>query len=345
MTIGQVPAVPPGWSSQSSGRPLSTWPGGGTPAASVIIPVYADAAALRTTLPAILRAASHAGGAIEFIAAVTPAGDGSGGIVSSLLSGQRHTILDVPPGKFRALRRAVDEAAAPILVFVDADVIPSVDAFRALLEPIESGEADVTLPRRAVATGRARGRVAHWLERWAVLWAAAWHEVRRREPRCLWHLSGDLYAMRKEYFPREVPVPVIEDACVGRAALNAGARFRYVPSVTVRFGAPQTPGDWLCQKTRTRRGFVRLGRIEPALGPLQEELIGAVRRLPHGRSLAARSLVWQERAVRLVARVLDRPSRPAAETWTAVASTKHALREEDSVRPVLRAGGAPVPLE
>ncbi len=293
------------------------------PSVSVVIPVYAEAEALPVTFPAILRAASRLGGSAEIIVVIQPSGDASRQIVEQLARETLYRIIEVTArGKFRALRAGVEAARSPWIIFVDADVVPGECAFHRILEPLRKGEADVCLPKRQVARGRSQGMISDLLERWAILWEGTRHRVRLNCPEFLWCLSGDLYAMRSELFPSTAVVPLIDDCSVGHAARRRGARFLYVPDAVVQFGAPRTYRDWLRQKIRTRRGFVRMGRLDPDMGRQQRALIRGVKQSPQGRSLLARSLVWQERVIRAFAWMLERPTRSAAETWTPVPSTK-----------------------
>lgn len=73
---------------------------------SVIVPVYMEAQALPVTLPGIRAAADRIPGGAEILVAAGPSTDGSRALAERLLRGAPHRILDVPLGKFEALRHA-----------------------------------------------------------------------------------------------------------------------------------------------------------------------------------------------------------------------------------------------
>jgi hypothetical protein len=225
-------------------------------------------------------------------------------------------------GKFRALQIALEAARGDVLVCVDADVAPGLDAFARLAQPILAGSADVTTARRVARPPVAGGRIERLIFAWSSTWLAAWSRVREGHEGDVWPISGELYAIRRAFFPAAIPVPLVEDASIGAVAWRAGARFRHVPSATVTIVPPKTAAEWFRQKLRTRRGFEWLSRFEPGVGSIQRALIEAVRSGPGGRTFAGRTLVWQELILRRIAAITNRLGPPPGESWATIRSTK-----------------------
>jgi hypothetical protein len=168
----------------------------------------------------------------------------------------------------------------------------------------------------------ARGAVAEFLENWSRLWADAWQWIRVNHPEHRWGVSGRLYAVRRDLVPETVAVPLIEDMSLGSYFRSRSARFLHIADAVVEFAPPRTVRDWLRQKIRTRRGFVQLARFEPGVPRLQDDLLRAVKHVPGGRSFSARALVWQERLVRMLARIRPHTSGSGTGEWDPIPSTK-----------------------
>jgi hypothetical protein len=310
--------------------------GGEAVAVSVIVATLGATAALATSLTVIAGEAANAGLPAEVILAVTPTRTHTTADVARVAiplgirvveSGER--------GKFRALARAVAVARGRHLVLVDADVRPQPGAFARLVRALEGG-ADVAVPRRSVAQLRNPGIVARILSNWAAQWADAWHMIRVVSDAHNWAVSGEMFAIRRAFFPEEVAVPLVDDASIGSAASARGARSVYVEDAVSEFVAPATFRDWFRQKVRTRRGIQRLRASEPRTYAMQAALRSAVMRSERHGFLSKCVVVGQERVVLLIAAVLDRFG-PPPEHWAEIATTKEWHR---TTSPVVEGAGA-----
>lgn len=277
---------------------------------------YADARALPHTLPAIRAAVLGCGASFEFIVALTDAGDGSRDLIERGLAGLPLRIVDVPPGKFGALRTAAAEARGEVLVLLDADARPSPDAVALVARPVLAGTSDVVVPRRTFATA-SRGLPA----RWSHLWHLAVHRLRQSDTGFLYRLSGELFAMPRALFPASVGAPVVDDAAIGSLLQQNGARFCYQPAAQTEVVPPDSLRDWFRQKLRTRRGMVQLRRSDPTVWRFQRKLVLLVLRGEGSLPLRV-SFALQEVGLWVAAWLMERFAGPAGASWAPIASTK-----------------------
>lgn len=176
----------------------------------------------------------------------------------------RHPVLrwvpTIEPGKFSALQAGAAAADGDVFVLVDADVMVDQDAFTQLLAPMTSDRADVVAGRIDVLR-RARTRVHRVLERWSSVSMTAWDLFRQAEPQFRWALPGAIYALKREFLPRHLLVPLVDDASIGMHAATNGAVFGYAPDAVARTPAPATYAQWTRQKFRSRRGWAALAQL------------------------------------------------------------------------------------
>ena len=116
---------------------------------SVIVPIFNEAATLRTALDAIV-AKSVAGWEIELIFIESNSTDGSRAIVETYRSHPRVTLLleDKPRGKGHAVRAALARATGNFILIQDADLEYDLNDYEKLLAPLASGERAFVLGSR-----------------------------------------------------------------------------------------------------------------------------------------------------------------------------------------------------
>ena len=116
---------------------------------SVIVPIFNEAATLRTALDAIV-AKFVAGWEIELIFIESNSTDGSRAIVETYCSHPRVTLLleDKPRGKGHAVRAALARATGNFILIQDADLEYDLNDSEKLLAPLASGERAFVLGSR-----------------------------------------------------------------------------------------------------------------------------------------------------------------------------------------------------
>lgn len=219
---------------------------------------------LRVTLPGICRAAKVLDCPVEILL-VAPADLDWAKVSEPLELDKRlvRRIVTQPLGKFAALSVGVQAATGEHLILVDADVMASPDSFVHVLGPLLSGEADVCAGRICLSERTNKSLMESLLERWSSVSFEAWHEVRTYEPSLCWQLPGALYAIRRDFFPTEVPVSGVDDGSIGLFVTGRGGRLQYAPQASAYVLAPSCYRDWFKQKWRTYRGRALLARHYP----------------------------------------------------------------------------------
>jgi glycosyltransferase involved in cell wall biosynthesis len=116
---------------------------------SVIVPIFNEAATIRTALDAIV-AKFVAGWEIELIFIESNSTDGSRAIVETYRSHPRVTLLleDKPRGKGHAVRAALARATGNFILIQDADLEYDLNDYEKLLAPLASGERAFVLGSR-----------------------------------------------------------------------------------------------------------------------------------------------------------------------------------------------------
>lgn len=134
----------------------------GRPVVSAIIPAWNEEDRIGATVEAVRRA----GFAGEVL--VVDDGSADGTATAAEAAGARVLRLGVNVGKGGAMHAGAMCAVGEVLLFLDADLGCTADAARALLEPVLSGQADMTVavfPRRGKGGGFG---LAVGLARWGI---------------------------------------------------------------------------------------------------------------------------------------------------------------------------------
>lgn len=134
---------------------------------SVVMPVYNEHATLRRAVERVL----SVGLELEILCVDDGSTDGSRDILATLEKEYPQLRLFLQPhnmGKGAALRRGISEAIGDYVIIQDADLEYDPNDYRRLLEPLESGQADVVYGSRFLGSGPHRvlyfwHRVANWL--------------------------------------------------------------------------------------------------------------------------------------------------------------------------------------
>jgi glycosyltransferase involved in cell wall biosynthesis len=116
---------------------------------SVIVPIFNEAATLRTALDAIV-AKTVAGWELELIFIESNSTDGSRAIVETYRSNPRVKIIleDKPRGKGHAVRAALAQATGGFILIQDADLEYSLDDYEKVLLPLAVGTHTFVLGSR-----------------------------------------------------------------------------------------------------------------------------------------------------------------------------------------------------
>jgi len=186
---------------------------------SVVMPVYNEQATLSSVIERVL----SVGLDIELLCVDDGSTDGSRQILSEIEKQRREIRVFLQPrnmGKGAALRRGIHEATGDYVIIQDADLEYDPNDFRRLLEPLESGQADVVYGSRFLGAGPHR-----------VLYF--WHSVGNWFLTLLSNMITNLNMTDMETcykaFRREViqSIPLEED------------RFGFEPEVTVKIAKRQ----------------------------------------------------------------------------------------------------------
>jgi glycosyltransferase involved in cell wall biosynthesis len=186
---------------------------------SVVMPVYNEQATLSSVIERVL----SVGLDIELLCVDDGSTDGSRQILSALQQQRPEIRVFLQPhnmGKGAALRRGIQEATGDYVIIQDADLEYDPNDYRRLLEPLESGQADVVYGSRFVGAGPHR-----------VLYF--WHSVANFFLTLLSNMITNLNMTDMEtcykVFRREViqSIPLEED------------RFGFEPEVTVKVAKRQ----------------------------------------------------------------------------------------------------------
>lgn len=111
---------------------------------SVIIPARNEADRIAQTITALLSSKPKEVTALEIIVVDDASGDATSEVAAK--AGATKVLrLNRPSGKGAALRQGVTEAQHEWLLFVDADLGESARALWLLLQPLQRGEADMTI--------------------------------------------------------------------------------------------------------------------------------------------------------------------------------------------------------
>ena len=186
---------------------------------SVIMPVFNEQATLRRVVERVLSVAIE----VELLCVDDGSTDASRQILSDLEEQHPQMRVLLQPrnmGKGAALRRGIQEATGDYVIIQDADLEYDPSDYRALLEPLESGQADVVYGSRFVGSGPHR-----------VLYF--WHSVGNRILTLISNMITNLNMTDMEtcykVFRREViqAIPIEED------------RFGFEPEITVKIAKRQ----------------------------------------------------------------------------------------------------------
>lgn len=215
------------------------------PGFAVLVPVHNEAAVLGRSVPALLQAAPGA----DLIWVCNGCTDGSAGLIRQLAGG-RGRVIELPaPGKTAALNAAEAETAVFPRFYLDADVLPEPGCFEALLQVLQSGEADLVAPRIRFDTSAASPTARAITRTWLALphgQGGAFH-----------HLLGISARGRSAW--AEFPDLLGDDIFV--QAHIPPARRRIVPQARVTTWSPPSFIAWVRVRARWRRGERQLARL------------------------------------------------------------------------------------
>ena len=125
------------------------------PELSIVIPAYNEVDRLGSTIDAILKYLTANSMSAEVIVVDDGSSDATGKIASDALAAKpsiasRVIRYEKNRGKGYAVRLGLENAAAPIALFSDADLSTPIEETPKLTEPIRSGGVDVAFGSRAL---------------------------------------------------------------------------------------------------------------------------------------------------------------------------------------------------
>lgn len=295
---------------------------------SVLIPVSYEGKSLRTTFPEVLNSLSTVSRNTEIILIGDRSHKETNREACRLANIDKVRFIEVDSsGKFDKLSAGVSIAKGNILIAIDADILPAPFTFVKLLKPILENEADVSAghPLAVINTHDAESPIGKLLSCWAQMSMEIWNIVRKENLYSRWALPGNLFALRKEYFPIEALVPVLDDASIGLFAMERGARFAYQEDAVVGALTPNSYSDWISQKLRIRRGWSILYKIKQDECKILREAISIAKKQVFWQSPMLNTLLYtHDKLLRIYASIfLCSHQNPLKSSWQPVLSTKN----------------------
>ncbi len=158
------------------------------------------------------------------------------------LIGQRHR-----DGKSAAVNTLLQNTREEIIVLVNADTIPALDAIEHLVAPLEHPDVGMT-GGHPIPTNEPRtfvGFAGH------LLWALH-HQISLRQPK-----MGEMIAFRNVF--RQIPPDsAVDEASIEPLIRGQGLELRYIPQAVVYNRGPETVRDFLRQRRRIYAGHIYL---------------------------------------------------------------------------------------
>lgn len=284
------------------------------PRATLLIPAWNEGSVIAATLSGLLRTAT----AGEFHVIVIANGCSDDTATAALCAAPRAVVIETPqPGKARALNLGYAHALPdrPVIC-LDADLSVTATALRALLAPIETGQAKAACGRMIAQTDGASRAVRAFHAAWAL------------NPYFAQGKFGGLFALSPVAARTIFPLPpVIADDEYIRRSLDP-AEIAFVPGCSFTARAPRDLATLLRVRRRALRGSRALSHL-PAPGG--GAAVAALRML---RRAAPRPRLWPALAVYLavmaqVRLALALEPRTAAPRWERDATNRTAAPRPD----------------
>jgi cellulose synthase/poly-beta-1,6-N-acetylglucosamine synthase-like glycosyltransferase len=293
-----------------------------SPAISILLTAYREAATVGVALEALLLQAEDLGAEVIVVCP-----DEETARAAASYPGVR-VLRDPGRGKPAALNLGLGEAGGEIVVMTDGDVYVGPDALAALLAPFGDPQTGA-VSGRPISISPRDTVLGYWSHLLTEAGAHAERQMRDAVGRFL-VCSGYLYAIRAGLVERIPEDALAEDAVVSHLIGGQGYRVRYAPGAEVFVKYPQTYADWLAQKVRSAGGYAQPVIVRSPLRMRSfrhEAVTGTWRAIRYARG--PRELVWT--LALMVARlhlwmlILWRVRvrrRPLGELWKRVESTK-----------------------
>jgi len=137
-----------------------------TPAVSVIVPAYNEEAGIERSLRMLLQN-SHTG-ELDVIVVCNGCTDGTAEVARSI--GYPVRVIETPiPSKTRAMNLGDEAAMTYPRVYLDADVLLRVEALRAVITPLASGDVEASAPRMRFEASGSPWSVRAFHDVWSAL--------------------------------------------------------------------------------------------------------------------------------------------------------------------------------
>jgi hypothetical protein len=215
--------------------------------ASIVIPAHNEQHSIGRLLTTLLKYAHP--GEFEIVVVCNGCTDNTARVAREVDPDLR--VIEIEqPSKAEALKRGDSEASMLPRIYLDADVELGTADVRALIAPLESGQAEATAPERVIRFDR-----ASWLVR-------GYYDVWTRLPQVQSGLFGrGVVAVSKEGFERtrQLP-PVMSDDLAMSEAFDPSAR-RIVSETQVVIQSPRTMRDLIRRRIRVTTGTAQLDQL------------------------------------------------------------------------------------
>ena len=170
------------------------------------------------------------------------------------LSARNQRILiartDTRSGKPAMLKKLVAESTADILVFTDANTAFAGDALPRLLASFSNTETGGTCGRLVFKENT--GTKTEELSYWAL---ETWMKTRESSMDSCLGANGAIYAIRREYFPADIPDnTIVDDFVIGMKIREQGKRMLYVRDAIAVEDTPSKVSDEWQRRVRIGSG-------------------------------------------------------------------------------------------
>ncbi|WP_146348418.1 glycosyltransferase [Phaeobacter marinintestinus] len=246
-----------------------------TPRAAILVPAYNEATVIGETLSRLT--CDMRSGEFQIIVIANACHDDTAEIARKVAPDA--VVLETKtPGKTNALRMGLDHVAAPVVVFLDADLGVDADAIRQLIAPLQAGGALASYGRMSIDLDGCSRSVRSFYEIWT------------RRPYLKDGKFGGLFAVARGALNRALPLPdlIADDEYFSRCFQPSEKAF--VSNVEFVARAPRQLGDLFKVRKRSTRGTRELA----AMGLSRPKTSGAGGRAAFVSEVIANPKLWAD---------------------------------------------------
>jgi len=183
-------------------------------------------------------------------------------VVSSFIKNNPHLPLKIflqkeRMGKTWAMNFITDECDTDIMIFFDADIIPTRYAIDRIMEHFKDKEVGCVCGYHIVMNEK--HGIVNYINH-IVFNAKRNQDLWSSQNKKFFHVNGMVCAYRKSILPKVTYHGASQDAWVGWFIGKKGYKVIYADDVGIKFFAPMTLIDWKKSRKRTIIGRIRLNR-------------------------------------------------------------------------------------